>query len=64
MKDTTMKTKACLGGFCHLREKCAHHHSPDRYEDPSERLCTPGAERAMFFVPVADSAAETAVEAA
>jgi hypothetical protein len=43
-------TKACMGGFCHLREKCGHHMAPSSKEDPAERLCTPGAEKAMFFV--------------
>lgn len=40
----------CMGGFCHLREKCSHHHNEGRNSDPAERMCTPGAEREMFFV--------------
>lgn len=63
MKNNPMKTRACMGGFCHLREKCEHHHSPDQYEDSAERLCAPGAERTMFFVPVVAAAPAPAAEA-
>lgn len=34
-------TRACMGGFCELRDACAHHHAVDRRE-PSERLCVRG----------------------
>jgi hypothetical protein len=33
--------KACMGGFCGLRESCRHYTTDDR-RDPAERLCEPG----------------------
>lgn len=33
---------ACMGGWCHVRDRCAHHHSPSRVV--SERLCERGRE--------------------
>lgn len=33
--------KSCLGGWCHLREKCPHYSLPAHYE-PVERMCVPG----------------------
>lgn len=36
-----MRTKACMGGWCALREHCPHFHATLR-RAPSERLCTPG----------------------
>lgn len=34
-------TRACMGGWCTLREHCPHYHAIRR-DSPSERLCTPG----------------------
>jgi hypothetical protein len=34
-------TRACMGGWCALREHCPHFHATRR-DSPSERLCTPG----------------------
>ena len=32
--------KQCMGGWCHRRNTCAHHHAPDiRGTEPVERLC-------------------------
>jgi hypothetical protein len=47
--------KACMGGFCRLREKCRHHVSPGNRQRPAERLCSPGSERGMFFVPLKEA---------
>lgn len=44
--------KPCMGGFCARREKCAHHVDPTDRVRPAERLCTPGAEAVMFFLPL------------
>ena len=33
--------KACMGGFCAVRERCPHYQSEQRAE-PSERLCLRG----------------------
>jgi hypothetical protein len=35
--------RACLGGWCRSREKCADYHASDRSE-PVERRCPPGQE--------------------
>ena len=32
----------CMGGWCILRDHCAHYHSGRRVQQPSERLCIPG----------------------
>lgn len=45
--------RACMGGFCHFREKCMHHMQPLSRNIPAERLCTPGQEKVMFFKPAA-----------
>lgn len=45
--------RGCMGGFCHLREKCVHHMQSLNRNAPAERLCTPGQETVMFFKPAA-----------
>lgn len=35
--------KSCMGGFCHLRDKCPHHTESDRV-NPVERLCIRGSD--------------------
>ena len=32
---------ACLGGWCHRRDRCQHHHADDR-RHTVERMCQPG----------------------
>ncbi len=44
--------KACMGGRCQRRERCAHYVEPTTRENPAERLCDPGVEQAMFFIPL------------
>lgn len=53
-------SRPCMGGWCHLRDRCAHYEQPDSAEHPAERLCDPGQERIMFFAPLAptDKSAE------
>jgi hypothetical protein len=42
-----------MGGWCVLRDKCEHYLNEAAFvPNPAERLCEPGAERAMFFIPV------------
>jgi hypothetical protein len=31
----------CMGGWCHLRDKCRHH-APNRHRPVVERLCEDG----------------------
>jgi hypothetical protein len=38
----TMRTQACMGGWCALRDHCQHYHAASPYQRPSERLCHPG----------------------
>jgi hypothetical protein len=33
--------RACMGGWCALRDHCPHYHASFRGE-PAERLCPPG----------------------
>lgn len=44
--------RACMGGWCHHRTKCMHYEAPTCLSVPSERLCEPGGEREMFFIPI------------
>jgi hypothetical protein len=46
---TTMR--ACMGGWCALRDHCAHYHSDWRGQ-PSERLCIPGQDGASDIADV------------
>jgi hypothetical protein len=32
--------KACMGGFCRIRESCGHYNAYNR-QYPAERLCVP-----------------------
>lgn len=48
---SVVANRACIGAFCHLREKCVHHVELVRPDLPAERLCIPGQEMAMFFKP-------------
>lgn len=45
-----MRFVPCMGGFCALRERCAHYHAEARWE-PSERLCRPGQDGISDVVP-------------
>lgn len=36
-----MSRTPCMGGFCALRDHCAHYHA-DSLQHPAERLCIPG----------------------
>lgn len=36
-----MTPRACMGGWCALRDRCPHHNEADR-SNPAERLCLPG----------------------
>lgn len=35
-----MNARSCMGGWCHIREKCALHQSDNR-ANPHERVCSP-----------------------
>lgn len=50
-----MSLQQCLGGWCSVREKCAHYWAPQQPGvPPSERLCVPNADgEAMTLRPVA-----------
>lgn len=41
----------CMGGLCSRRDKCAHYGAPTERAEPAERLCQPGDEDLMFFLP-------------
>jgi hypothetical protein len=40
---------SCMGGWCHLRDKCRHH-APNPHQPVLERLCEP--KRADAFEPL------------
>ena len=44
----------CMGGWCTVRDKCAHYWAPQqRNVPPSERLCVPHADgEAMTLRPI------------
>lgn len=44
-----MTTPACMGGWCHVRDRCALHLQADRRE-PAERVCGHG--RSDAFTPI------------
>jgi hypothetical protein len=38
--------KQCQGGFCKVREDCAHYHAPAvRWQEPANRLCPAGEDK-------------------
>ena len=41
----------CMGGWCRLRDHCAHYQAEDRAE-PAERLCVPGQDGSSDVVAV------------
>ncbi len=41
----------CMGGWCSMREKCAHYATPTTRLEPAERLCDRGRETRMHFSP-------------
>lgn len=43
-----MKVVSCMGGWCRVRESCAHYHA--RSESPAERLCGPGKDEPVRMV--------------
>lgn len=51
-REMPLVIKACMGGFCNLREKCRHYVAPGSRTSAAERLCTRGEESAMFFTPL------------
>lgn len=47
---------ACMGGFCHVRNRCERH-TTDKREHVAERLCARGEEgayRLISFRPIGD----------
>ena len=42
--------RACLGGWCRIREGCDHYHADDRAH-PAERLCIPGRDGLRYGMP-------------
>lgn len=54
MKDgegVPSRRKACMGGWCRIRDKCPHFHARDTSR-PAERLCVPGADGVGQFIPM------------
>ena len=50
--------RACMGGWCHLRDRCQHHTTPFR-GNPAERLCVPGfdgySDQRGMLLPLSDA---------
>lgn len=46
--------KACMGGWCRIRERCQHYGARDGAE-PAERLCEPGRDGVLAAAPAADT---------
>ncbi len=51
-----MTARPCMGGFCPLRDRCRNHLAPTTRQEPAERLCEKGQEKAMFYVPIKEAA--------
>lgn len=41
MTTQTKLAKACMGGWCAIRDRCANYLADSRHQ-PAERLCDPG----------------------
>lgn len=47
-----MREISCMGGFCHLRERCRYYWAGREGLKPYERLCRPGEDGASDVVPI------------
>lgn len=45
--------KACMGGWCAIRDRCPLYNAPDR-RSPAERLCMPGMDGWLASTDVID----------